>query len=110
MFHKTIQKGEGTQSPYNDCKVGLRIKIDVDGETKVDQFKIGMIEQVEIIAGENTLYDLEEYEVPAVIRKILKITKPAEMVQVMCIGRVDKLTDHNEDKNGIFKHEYFENF
>ena len=79
----------------------MRIKIDVDGETKVDQFKIGMIEQVEIIAGENTLYDMEEYEIPAVIRKIVKITKPAEIVQVMCIGRSDKLTDHSEDKNEV---------
>ena len=55
-----------------------------------------------MIAGETTPYDMEEYQIPGVVRKILKITKPMEIVQVMCIGRVDKLTDHLEDRNGVF--------
>lgn len=110
VFYKTIQRGEGTQSPYNDCRCGLRVKIEVDDEVKVDQFKIGVIEQFEVIAGDTTPYDLEEYEIPAVVRKILKKTKPMEIVQVMCVGRVEKLTDHLEDKNGVFQHEFLANF
>ena len=43
VFYKSVQKGEGTQSPYNDCRCALRVKIEVDGEVKVDQFKIGVV-------------------------------------------------------------------
>ena len=30
-FYKTLRRGEGTASPYHDCKVTLKIKIEVDG-------------------------------------------------------------------------------
>ena len=46
---------------------------------------------------------------PGVVRKLLKITKPFEIVQLTC-KRKDKLTDHLPDTHGIFKHEFFENF
>lgn len=50
------------------------MKIDVDGENKIDQFEVGVIEDaIEIIAGESSSYDLEEYTIPAVVRKVLKI-------------------------------------
>ncbi len=82
VFYKTLKRGQGTASPYYDCHVTLRVKIDIDGENKIDQFEVGQVEeaQVEIIAGESSPYDLEEYTVPACVRKLLKITKPYEVV------------------------------
>lgn len=75
VFYKSIKRGQGTASPYHDCKVTLRVKIDIDGETKLDQFEVGVIEEskVEIIAGESSCYDLEDYTVPRAVRKVLKI-------------------------------------
>lgn len=104
-------KGQGSASPYFDCKVTLRVKIEVDGELKEDMFKIGQIEEfnTEVVAGDCHVYDLEEYQVPGVVRKMLKITKPFEIVQITC-KRKDKLIDHLPDAHGIFKHEHFENF
>ena len=111
VFYKTLVKGQGSASPYYDCKVTLRVKIEVDGEVKEDMFKIGKIEEfnTEVVAGDCLVYDLEEYQVPGVVRKMLKITKPYEIVQITCT-RKDKLIDHLPDAHGIFKHEHFENF
>ena len=51
------------------------MKIEIDGEKKIDQFDVGVMEdaQIEIIGGGSSCYDLEEYTVPAAIRKVLKI-------------------------------------
>lgn len=111
VFYKTLVKGQGSASPYYDCKVTLRVKIEVDGETKEDMFKIGQLEEfgAEVVAGDSLVWDLEEFQVPGVLRKMLKITKPFEIVQITC-QRKDKMVDHLPDVHGIFKHEYFENF
>jgi len=104
-FYKSLQKGEGTASPYIDCFVHLRIKIVVDGEEK---FSHGSFDNLEEFDDSNSQkYDLEEYKLPSVIRKILKTTKLREVVEVKC-SRKNKLVDHLEDS--IFKHEYFEDF
>ena len=75
VFYKSLKRGQGTASPYYDCRVTLRVKIDIDGETKIDQFEVGVMEEskVEIIAGDSSPFDLEEYTVPAAVRKVLKI-------------------------------------
>lgn len=31
-FYKSLKKGQGTASPYYDCMVTLRVKIEIDGE------------------------------------------------------------------------------
>jgi len=36
VFYKTLKRGQGTASPYFDCRVTLRVKIDIDGENKLD--------------------------------------------------------------------------
>lgn len=36
VFYKSVKGGQGTASPYYDCKVTLRVKIDIDGENKID--------------------------------------------------------------------------
>jgi len=63
----------------------------------------------EIVAGDTLVWDLESYQVPGVIRKMLKTTKPYEILQIKC-KRKDKMIDHLPDAHGIFKHEYFEDF
>lgn len=74
-------------------------------------FQVGMLEEfgAEVVAGDTLVWDLEEFQVPGVIRKMLKTTKPYEIVQIKC-KRKDKMLDHLPDAHGIFKHEYFENF
>lgn len=36
VMYKSLKKGQGTASPYYDCRVTLRVKIDIDGENKID--------------------------------------------------------------------------
>ena len=36
VFYKSLKRGQGTASPYYDCRVTLRVKIDIDGENKID--------------------------------------------------------------------------
>lgn len=52
-------------------------------------------------------YDLEQYYVPAVIRKCLKTTKKKEIMQVEC-KNIAKLTDHFDDD--VFKKEWLSSF
>ncbi len=54
-------------------------------------------------------YDLEEYYLPTVIRKILKTTKPTEVVQVRS-NRRDKIIPYFQDPNGIFSQELLNSF
>ena len=35
---------------------------------------------IEVIAGDSSPYDLEEYTIPACVRKVLKIQKPTEVI------------------------------
>lgn len=46
-------------------------------------------------------YDLEDYTLPALMRKLLKTTKRHQVRSVRC-RRKDKLTDHLDDPNGVF--------
>lgn len=52
-------------------------------------------------------YDLEDYTIPALVRKLLKTTKRTQIRSVRC-KRKDKLTDHLDDPNGVFTLERFE--
>lgn len=109
VFYKSLKSGQGTQSPYYDARVTLRVKIEIDGETKIDQFEVGVLEDsIEIIAGESSPYDLEEYTIPAAVRKVMKIQKTTEVMQIKCTSNA-KLIDHIDDEaNGVFKREWFE--
>jgi len=90
-FVKSLDKGEGTASPYNDCVVWLKVKIVVDG---VEKYCSPNFEELEVWEeGVHVLkYDLEEYTVPAVVRRVLKKTKLKEIVEIRT-NRLEKLTD-----------------
>lgn len=57
--------------------------------------------QLELNNEYYAFYDLEDYTLPALIRKLLKTTKKHEIRSVRCT-RKDKLTDHLDDPNGVF--------
>lgn len=93
----------------------LKVKIVVDGETKFCHEN--PLDEV----GEpcnpvhQAAYDMEEYRIPSVVRKILKTTKMYEIVEVKCKNKaklVDHLPDTFDEKKGggVFKHEWFEEF
>lgn len=100
----------------------MKVKIEIDGEVKFchDNFEkldYGIMtrdhqngdedeEQVveEPVIGDNELerFDLEEYTVPGIIRKILKTTKLREVVQIRTT-RKDKLSTHFDEEGKCFK-------
>lgn len=83
----------------------MRVKIEVDGEEK---FSHGSFDDLkEYNDTDSQTFDLELYTVPSVIRKVLKITKLQEIVEVKC-SRKDKLTDHFD--NPVFSHEWLGSF
>jgi hypothetical protein len=79
-FYRTLRKGEGSASPYKDSLIVLKVKLEVDGEIKFcHQEPTALKGKV----GENEFqaaYDLEEYKLPAIMRKILRTTKRFEIV------------------------------
>ena len=95
----------------------VKVKIEIDGEVKFchenfDQLDYSILtevvdgeeEVVEPEIGENELerFDLDEYSVPGMIRKILKTTKLREVVQVRTT-RKDKLSTHFDEEAKSFK-------
>lgn len=95
IFYKTLQKGTGTASPYADCVISMKVSIQHDGK---DIFRHPNPFDKEVVEDESATWDLERYEVPAAIRKIIKKTKRNEFVEI----RVKKpeypeLLDHLTD-------------
>lgn len=91
---RTLQSGNtgSAASPFHDCNVALLLKLQIDGVTTFDNFD----------SPKNpVVYDLEAYQCPAVLRRVLKITKLEELVEIKSKNR-RKLLDHMEDKQGIF--------
>ena len=89
---RTLKAGEtgSTASPFHDCRVALRLKLEIDDTTAYDNFE-----------GEPVIYDLEAYQCPAVLRRVLKTTKLEEIVEIKSTNR-NKLLDHMPDTQGIF--------
>ena len=54
-------------------------------------------------------YDMEEYQIPPVLRKVLKYSKLNEVFEIKT-RRADKLIPLFPDCNGIFKPELLSNF
>lgn len=103
VFYRQLREGEGTGSPYSDCVVTLKVRIELEKDgvmfTHDDPLSYDVTD-----TGTAT-YDLEQYQIPAAIRKIMKKQKRYEIIQVK-LNKSSKLLDHLEDPNGIFKHEW----
>lgn len=110
-----------------DCLVALKVKIEVDGEVKFchnnfDQLDYTVlrkvtneedeeVDEVEPIFPDNEFerFDLEEYTVPSIIRKILKTTKLREVVQVRTT-RKDKFVNYFDEDTKCFKKDILQSF
>lgn len=85
VFYKTIRYGEGTGQPYQDSRVVLKVSIEIDGQLAFAHKEPLSIElkqssdeerkHLELNNEYYAYYDLEEYTLPALIRKLLKTTK-----------------------------------
>ena len=99
MYHQQ-ERGSGSASPYADCVVTLRVRIVIDNKTVYSNF-----------AGEGedseAVYDLENYETPALVRKIIKRMKKGEILRVN-IRNSTKVNDHLIDPHRIFRSEWLE--
>lgn len=101
-MHRSLRKGDGTGSPYSDCIVWIKVRIETpDGEILFSHDDPLSTDLSTACAQ----YDLEQYEVPAAIRKVLKKQKCHEIKQLKCSNST-KLQDHLPDPNGVFKHEW----
>ena len=76
------------------------MKIEIDGAVRFCHKNFNDLEAVED-GEEAQKYDLEEYTLPPVVRKILRGTKLNEVVFVKST-RADKLTPQFEDASGVF--------
>ena len=86
-----------TASPFSDCKVQLLLKVQVDdNEPLFDNLKQNPGDPPPVI------YDLEAYQLPAVLRRVLKSTKLDEVITITS-SRRNKLIDNLPDETyGIF--------
>ena len=80
----------------------VKVKIVVDGVIKYCHPHFDDLNALE--PGDYTKYDLEEYTVPALIRKVLKTTKQMEVVELRTTRR-EKCIPHFHDE--AFNKEHF---
>ena len=78
----------------------MKVKISVDGTQVFEHPRFEDLDEIEV-GKDAALYDLEKYQLPPLIRKILKTTKLQEIFEVRC-KRKDKVLTAFEDPNGIF--------
>ena len=76
MF-RSLRLGVGTGSPYIDCIVTLKVKIQIGDKLMFahEDFDEIDLPENQISSTKCAQYDLEKYELPAAIRKILKKQK-----------------------------------
>jgi hypothetical protein len=73
----------------------------VDGATVFEHPRFTELDQLEV-GKDAVLYDLEQYFLPPVVRKLLKTTKLNEIFEVTST-RCDKLETYFEDPNKVFR-------
>lgn len=64
----------------------VKVKVEVDGVTLFEHPRMDDLSQIEV-GVDSQRYDLEEYGLPPVVRKILKTTKLTETFQVSVLKR-----------------------
>jgi hypothetical protein len=107
-LHKTLKKGVGTASPYSDFQILIKVRIEVDGQKVFEHPRFDDLSEIEV-GVDSAKYDMEEYQLPPVLRKVLKYSKLNEVFEIKT-RRADKLIPLFPDSNGIFKPEFLSNF
>ena len=68
-FYKTLKKGESSASPYMDCLIAIKVKIEIDGEVRFCHQNFDRLDYSnedesfiqQLSENEIGKYDLEEY-------------------------------------------------
>lgn len=97
MYSQKVS-GSGSASPYSDCVVTIRVKIVIENKTVFSNFDA----EKNVEEMEGVTYDLENYEVPGVVRKIIKKMKKGEVVRVV-VNNSKKVNDNLLDPHQIFR-------
>lgn len=100
MYSQKVS-GSGSASPYSDCVVTIRVKIVIENKTVFSNFDA----EKNVEEMEGVTYDLENYEVPGVVRKIIKKMKKGEVVRVV-VNNSKKVNDNLLDPHQIFRQEW----
>lgn len=78
-FYKTLKKGFGSASPRTDYIISLVVKVWIDGDLKFEHGE-----------GQCATFDMEMFTMPPVIRKMVQLMKPEEIIEMKTTRR-DKL-------------------
>jgi hypothetical protein len=76
-LYRTLRRGEGTGKPYSDCIVTIKVRVESNNKTL---FTHKNELSTDIQTEECAVYDLEQYQIPAAIRKLIKQTRLYEIV------------------------------
>lgn len=93
-LYRTLEKPAeriSTASPFSDCKVQILLNLQVDDELLFDNMQQNPGDK------EPLIYDLEAYQLPAALRRVLKQAKLEEVYEIKC-SRMHKLCDHFPDE------------
>ena len=90
-LHRPPLSERTTASPFNDSSVKLLVKMEIDDQVIYD----GLEPEKALI------YNLDDYHLPAVLRRVLKQTKLNEVIELTST-RTTKLLDHLDDPQGVF--------
>ena len=86
----------------------VKVRIEVDGQKVFEHHRFDDLSEIEV-GVDSAKYDMEEYQLPPVLRKVLKYSKLNEVFEIKT-RRADKLIPLFPDSNGIFKPEFLSNF
>ena len=80
-----------TASPFTDSIVKLHLKLQVDDDILFDSFD-----------SDPVFYEMEDYFMPAVLRRVLKMSKLNELVEITSNLKYKLLEHISDTKNNIF--------
>ena len=85
----------------------MKVRIEVDGEVRYEDPRLfGDLSELEV-GVDCHKYDLEEYYLPPVLRRVLKTSKQGEVFQIRS-SRREKVLPAFSDPAGIFTREVLE--
>ena len=91
-----------TSSPFSDCKVKIQVELTID-----DKIAYSNLDESNLENGLS--YDLEEYQLPPLLRRVLKQMKILETVKITSSNK-SKLDFFLPDKNEVFVHQHLRDF
>ena len=87
----------------------VKVRIEVDGVVKFEHPRFDDLTQIEV-GIDSQKYDLEEFYLPPIVRKVLKTSKLNEVFQVRTSRRDKALPAFSDEIGGVFKKEILDPF